>query len=437
MIHMRTACNNFLIFSFAMVVLASCSAQQKIAKQAKQSIFKNAAFKGAHVGISVYNAATNKYLYNYQGDKYFVPASNTKLFTCYAAMKYLGDSITAARYSLQDGDVYLQATGDPTFLHPDFATQRLFNFLKQPSIKQVFISTPFAAEPLGRGWAWDDYTEEYMAERDPFPMYGNVATISYRGDTLHTIPANIKSLIAGEVNTAGWNVTRKLGGHFYSIVAAPGNTQNTKAITMAMEKGSFAARYLADTLQKEVVQVSDVPGNVLQDFYSQPTDSLLKITMHRSDNFFAEQTLLMVSNKLIGSMNDYKITDTLLKTIYADAPQKPKWVDGSGLSRYNLFTPQDFVWLVNKMQADFGTRRVMEILPTGGEGTLSSLYKNYKNQIFAKTGTLSNHVALSGLVITKKGKTLIFSFLVNAHQSTAANIRHGIEAFVTSLIDKY
>ena len=52
----------------------------------------------AHVGISIYEPATNKYWYDYQGDKYFVPASNTKIPTCYAAMKYLGDSLVGLKY---------------------------------------------------------------------------------------------------------------------------------------------------------------------------------------------------------------------------------------------------------------------------------------------------------------------------------------------------
>ncbi len=39
-------------------------------------------------------------LYNYQGDKYFVPASNTKIPTCYAAMKYLGDSLVGLKYNI-------------------------------------------------------------------------------------------------------------------------------------------------------------------------------------------------------------------------------------------------------------------------------------------------------------------------------------------------
>ncbi|MEP6628205.1 MAG: D-alanyl-D-alanine carboxypeptidase, partial [Ginsengibacter sp.] len=92
--------------------------------------------------------------------------------------------------------------------------------------------------------------------------------------------------------------------------------------------------------------------------HSQPTDSLLKPLMHRSDNFFAEQTLLMVSDKLLGVMNDAKIIDTLLKTDFADLPQKPNWVDGSGLSHYNLFSPLDFVTILNKMKNEFGMDRI-------------------------------------------------------------------------------
>ena len=159
--------------------------------------------------------------------------------------------------------------------------------------------------------------------------------------------------------------------------------------------------------------------------------------MHRSDNFFAEQILLMISNEKLGFMNDAKIIDTLLQTDLSGLPQKPKWVDGSGLSRYNLITPQDFVWVLNQMKNEFKWERIKEILPTGGEGTLSSYYKNYPGRIYAKTGSLSNHIALSGYITTKKGKQLVFSILVNAYQTSAANIRKGVEKFLSAVMDKY
>ena len=47
----------------------------------------------AHIGISIFDPLSNKFLYDYQGEKYFVPASNTKIFSCYAGMKYLGEAL--------------------------------------------------------------------------------------------------------------------------------------------------------------------------------------------------------------------------------------------------------------------------------------------------------------------------------------------------------
>ena len=133
-------------------------------------------FSNAQVGLCVYEPATNTYLYNYQGNKYFVPASNVKIATCYAAMKYLGDSLLGLMYRDDDSIIAIQGTGDPTFLHKDFVNQPVYNWLKNAK-KNIYVinnaNNKFKAKPLGKGWAWDDYLEPYMAERSAFPMYGN------------------------------------------------------------------------------------------------------------------------------------------------------------------------------------------------------------------------------------------------------------------------
>src|SRR6185436_10404835 len=111
-----------LIINFSFLILTSCSIQQKISKSAKQ-VINDSSLLTAHLGISIYEPATGKYWYNYQGDKYFVPASNTKIPTCYAAMKYLGDSLVGLKYGFSENEykfLAIQPTGDPTFLHPDF-----------------------------------------------------------------------------------------------------------------------------------------------------------------------------------------------------------------------------------------------------------------------------------------------------------------------------
>ena len=77
--------------------------------------------------------------------------------------------------------------------------------------------------------------------------------------------------------------------------------------------------------------------------------------------------------------------------------------------------------------------RVKTIFPTGGEGTISSYYKAGSGYIYAKTGTLSGVVALSGFLYTKKGKLLIFSTLVNNHQASSTEVRRAVERFIESL----
>ncbi|MBC7688368.1 MAG: D-alanyl-D-alanine carboxypeptidase, partial [Aquabacterium sp.] len=111
-------------------LVSSCSLSKQISKQASQILLKDFAISSGHIGISIYEPATNTYWYNHDAAKYFVPASNTKLFTLYAGMKYLGDSLAGLRYEVDaDSNLRLQPTGDPTFLHQEFTNQPVYNFL--------------------------------------------------------------------------------------------------------------------------------------------------------------------------------------------------------------------------------------------------------------------------------------------------------------------
>jgi D-alanyl-D-alanine carboxypeptidase/D-alanyl-D-alanine-endopeptidase (penicillin-binding protein 4) len=147
--------------------------------------------------------------------------------------------------------------------------------------------------------------------------------------------------------------------------------------------------------------------------------------------------LLMVSQQLLQTMSTSRVIDTLLKSDLRDIPQKPRWVDGSGLSRYNLFTPEDFIWLLNKMKDEFGMERLKRILPTGGTGTLANYFKNETGLIFGKTGTLSGQIALSGILYTKNNRILLFSILVNNHNGSVTTIRRQTEAFLRSVREHY
>ncbi len=477
-------------FILLSLLLSSCSPGARIGRSAKEDVLKNKALIAAHVGISIYEPGTNRYWYEYQGDKYFVPASNTKIATCYAAMKYLGDSIAGLKVGVarnEDSSVsYLaiQPTGDPTFLHPEFARQPgwdwVYRQLRKYHYEIAILDTIWRDDHFGSGWSWNDYDAAYMAERSSFPVYGNVIDIKLNA------PANRDPSIKGGRSGNEILLFKTTSPYFDSLVnahsfflsketqqaAAPkiqlgrelskndfpitvsNQVFSTASIPFVTKGSTTAVELLSHDYHVSVHHLRpqyDIPGAYIcegcaglnlkvkewKTIWSRPLDSMLKPMMHRSDNFMAEQSLLMVSNKRLGYMNDEQIIDTLLKTDLSDLPQKPRWVDGSGLSRYNLFTPRDIVTILNKIRSEFGMDRVKLIFATGGEGTINSYYKEDSGYIYGKTGTLSGVVAFSGYLYTKKGKLLIFSTLVNNHQASSTEVRRAVEKFLKGIRNNY
>ncbi|HEX4850472.1 MAG TPA: D-alanyl-D-alanine carboxypeptidase, partial [Puia sp.] len=90
-------------------------------------------------------------------------------------------------------------------------------------------------------------------------------------------------------------------------------------------------------------------------------------------------------------------------------------------------------WLLRKMKDEFGMDRMKRLLPTGGKGTLTNYYKQDSNYIFAKTGSLTGVICLSGYLFSQKNHLLIFSILVNNHNTSSPAIRRAIEKFVINL----
>ena len=109
----------YTLYILLVILLTSCAVSRQISRNADENLIHQQGLSAAHIGISIYDPAEKKYLYNYQGDKYFIPASNTKILSCYAAMKYLGDSLTGLRYTFQNDSTVLI---EPQFPAPRFCT---------------------------------------------------------------------------------------------------------------------------------------------------------------------------------------------------------------------------------------------------------------------------------------------------------------------------
>jgi D-alanyl-D-alanine carboxypeptidase/D-alanyl-D-alanine-endopeptidase (penicillin-binding protein 4) len=445
-----------VIFGIA-VFLFSCSAQKGLKKTAETYLINDPALQEAHTGISLYDPLKKAWLYNYQGNKYFIPASNTKIMSCYAGMKYLGKDLPGLEWVEVDTAILLYPTGDPTLLHPDYGQQPVRDFLRTNAKPMYMSAADWQTKALGYGWSWDDYSEYYMAERSAFPLYGNVVrwyqSASRKENPQHA--ADTLDVFISSEPEVSWPVTFAPPDPSGKFGVSRDRDENRLTITEGKEKSAqkevpfvthgltTALSLLKDSIHKAIFP-ADASSAILKSvspdrniIYSQPADSMLKPMMHRSDNFFAEQTLLMAGRKLTGRFDEAAAISSLLQTDLKGLPQVPRWVDGSGLSRYNLFTPMDFVWVLNKMKDEFGMDRIKAIFPHPGAGTLKSYNTDGTDRIYAKTGTLTGIIALSGFVYTKKNHWLIFSILINNHRQQPSALRKKMEGFLQEIIEKY
>src|SRR6186713_664724 len=148
----------------AIIVIAqACSPARTIGRFAEKELAQQPGLQSAQIGICLYDPARATYLYERQGEKYFIPASNTKLFSLYAGMKYLGDSLVGMRYRETDTALFVEPAGDPTFLHADYSRQPVMDIFKKTR-KNIYITDAnWDDEAFGEGWAWDGYNGDYSA----------------------------------------------------------------------------------------------------------------------------------------------------------------------------------------------------------------------------------------------------------------------------------
>lgn len=90
--------------------------------------------------------------------------------------------------------------------------------------------------------------------------------------------------------------------------------------------------------------------------------------------------------------------------------------DGSGMSTYNRVAPRAVAALLRWAAAQPWGAAWRATLPIAGvDGTLARRFRGtpLEGRLFAKTGTLNASNALSGYMIARSGRTLIFSFYAN------------------------
>ncbi|GCC50925.1 D-alanyl-D-alanine carboxypeptidase/D-alanyl-D-alanine-endopeptidase [Chryseotalea sanaruensis] len=391
-----------------------------------------------HTGFSLYDIDAGKTVFEYKADRYFTPASNTKILTFYTCLTILNDSLPAFKYKQSTDSLIVWTMGDPTFLNNKiYNNPASFDFLKNTEGSLYLSSTNFYEEAFGSGWAWDDFNGSYQPEKSAFPIYSNLVTATFDSSILLIEPAYFANSVSiAEEKRNPEFIREKDTNHF---TFHPSQRIISKTFeTPFRTSDSLTRLLLQDTLKKPVAYINAAMPFDVQTFFNTPVDSVYKVMMQESDNFLAEQLLLMCSATISDSLSVGPAMRLMQQSYLSDLPDKLRWVDGSGLSRYNLFTPRSIVAVWKKIYQKVPRERLFPLLATGGvNGTVANWYKSEQPYFYGKTGTLANNHSLSGYLITRSGKTLIFSFMNSHYLASTSDIRRNMQSILEYIRDNY
>jgi len=411
------------------LLFVSCASLKKQTKRHIENTLSSVFFANQFTGFLVVDPSTRDTIYNLNSNKYFTPASNTKIFTLFTALRSLPEKVPALRYLYQNDTLYFEGTGDPSFLHPYLSDSTAFKFLEKHK-NLAFFADNFQDTPLGPGWSWDDFHWYYSPERSAFPVHGNVTLITNTPNK-QVWPNYFKDSVVNTTYTFNRNQD---SNKFYF------NASRTDTLEVPFKTSSYTTKnLLGNSLGKEVTLITKMPTGKTKTLSGIPVDSLYVRLMHDSDNFIAEQLLLLAASELTDTLNSQKIRTHILENDLANLKQPPRWVDGSGLSRYNLFTPQSIVNVLHKLQKEIPQERLFRIFPAGGvSGTLEDWYGSNENPyIYAKSGSLGNNYCLSGYLLTRSGNILLFSFMNNHFRQPSSEVKLRMQKVFETLHQNY
>ncbi len=380
-------------------------------------------------GVLIVNPQTKDTLVVKNHDKYFTPASTVKIFTLYTGLQLLPERIPTLKSLLLRDTLYIQGTADPSWLHPYFKDTTGIAFLNKHNNIALYLNN-FNDEKFAPGWAWEDFAYYFSVERNALPLYGNVVTF-HEKDSLSVSPAFFET----DVERRETDNNRAAYANTFYVPTPLKDTLVVPYITNAKLTKQLLATQLDGTLKLS----SYFPEGKKEILYGIPTDSLYQRMMVESDNFLAEQLMLSASSVLSDTLSFKRSRDTILSKNLDQLSTPPRWVDGSGLSRYNLFTPSSMTTVLSKLLEEVPKDRLFALFPVWTtEG--SKPYHPIENRdtfLHAKSGSMGNVYNLCGFLVTKKGKTLVFSFMNNHFRTSSQEVKQRMFNFLREIHESH
>ncbi|KAM3093437.1 D-alanyl-D-alanine carboxypeptidase/D-alanyl-D-alanine-endopeptidase [Phormidesmis sp. 146-12] len=408
-----------------------------------------------------------KTLYDRDAQRYFIPASTTKLLTTAAALDKLGAQfrIRTSIYGIRSQmgwALRVVGRGDPTLT--DLQLVRLAQQLSRQGIQQVeqlTVEDSDRSDPISPDWTVEDAQAGYGAPVNRLIVNGNAIGLSL-------IPQAIGQPLRVQWDdpndSKGWqiennsvtvaadapeslDVGRDLSQPILKIRGQlrVGAASESVSVAIVNPAQNFLQQ-LRQALAKEKITVKRAvvvtrpdaaTGSEVAFVESPSLSAILKTTNQDSNNLYAESLLRLLGTKDNTTTIDQGMT-TLISTLKTLGVNSSSFllVDGSGLARQNLISPQALVQTLRSMSRHPAASIYRSSLPTAGvSGTLQNRFRGTAAQgiVQAKTGSLTGVSALSGYLAPPNYSPIVFSVIVNQSTSSATVQREAIDEVVLLL----
>jgi D-alanyl-D-alanine carboxypeptidase/D-alanyl-D-alanine-endopeptidase (penicillin-binding protein 4) len=461
-----------------------------------EATLANARIDKGYWSVLVEDATTGEILYDLNSRRYFIPASNTKLFTTAFAMATLGPDYrfrtTIETRAAPDesgrlrGDLVLVARGDPNLSNrkwpfgekverdgpPEKVLAELADHVAARGIFQidgdiVVDDSWFVEERYPAGWAIDDMTAGYGAPVSAFSLNDNQLFVEYRAGEREGAPAwfgvepwadfytfrnEIVTGAAGSPQRV--SIEREPGSRLVTLRGSVPLGQEMVSLPLAIEHpAEYGAALLKRLLEERNVRlngravarhVSDpdpTPTTVLAEHVSLPLGDSLRLLNKVSQNLHAEMFLRAAARAKTGigsTENGREAAREFFRSI-GIKEEDVSFYDGSGLSRLNLVTAQAAVRLLQWVSKQTWADVYIDSLPVAAlDGTLESRMRKTSaaGRVRAKTGSLTNVNALSGFADTLSGKHLVFSMFGNLHNLRGSEATAALDAICVAMVEE-
>ena len=418
----------------------------------------------ANCGVAVYSFRQDKFLYEKNSHKLFIPASNLKLVTTAAGLHHLGENFqfkTEFYYTGQirkgklEGDLVVKGYGDPTISNrfggtvteilEQWADSLKFYGIHTIQGKILADETYFDSAALGPGWSWDDLSYWYGAEVSALNFNDNCVNLYFKPGKEVGTQAQLR--FEPETDFIQWQnltVTGPAGSDntldFYrqphsNRVTFHGSyplsqTEWEEEYVSVNQPGQFCVHTLQEVLKEKRIEVKPEKSKVNQyaktllfTWRSHPLGEIVAVINKRSQNLYAECLLKTLGKEIKGEgsfaagaavIGEYLINAEL-------AQDQFRIYDGSGLSYLNLLSPYAVVKLLVFVRTQPYFRAYYESLAIPGEDKSVITRMNGikgKEKMRLKTGFIGNAICLSGYISDKADELYAVSIMFNNYSST-------------------